>query len=184
MQNYVLRNDQLFTERISKFVSNLPKDIVDLWKNNLIILAGGAIRNCFENKEPRDLDFFIFDNNIFNQCGRILLSEGYAEKIHDINFCKYKKSTLEIDICWMPNSTNVFDILETFDFTISKVAYYNNAIIIHNRFDNDLINKELVYCGSHNPKASWVRQVVFKEMGYTIDEKNLRLIAADINQLL
>jgi hypothetical protein len=184
MKSYILKKDELFSEKINRVMASIfPNNFIELWKNSSIILVGNAIRDSFEVREINHFDFFCFHPDIFDMCKNILSHAEFAIYKEEDEIIAFEKNNLRIYITLDRRAKNVIDILENFGFSVDKIAYYKETLIMHKRFLQDLKNKHLVYLGSRDPKRNFTRQKMLREQGYTITKTDLDLIERDIDRV-
>lgn len=184
MKSYVIKNDELFPQKIERLISqNFSNDLLTLFKNSEIILAGNAIRHYLEKKEINFFDFFCFSKADFNKCKEILIHNNFVLYKEEEELIVFNKNKIWVYIYLSDRSKNIIDILENFGFTIDKIGYYKEMIIMHKRFFEDDEKKHLIYCGSSNPKISFARMKMLKLEGYTITKTELELIERDLDRI-
>ncbi len=183
MKSYILQKNDKLSGIINEIIyNNFPQDFIKLWLNSELILANDTIRQYFENKEINKLDFFCLNSKVFALAKEILVHNNFNQKFDRVHFAKFLHDNYQINIVFLPSANDIIDILENFGFTIEKIAYYKNALIIHKRFFKDLEAKKLVYSGASDPKESYRRYSRLEEVGYTIDKTDLKLIEEDISE--
>jgi hypothetical protein len=160
---------------------------LNILKEANAIIAGGAITSVFTNREIKDYDIYFRDEKSYNIVDTFLNEKG--ELFFDSNNAKtYSLITKTIQLIKPTRlrGENVFDIINTFDFTICMGAYdfrgeefgYNYKFLLHNA------QKILVFnIAARQPMSSLIRVLKFKERGYSISSIELIKIALAINNI-
>lgn len=149
------------------FIPSIQNFLEDLIKNKPFkcYVAGGLFKDIFSNRgfgAIKDIDFFFETLEDFNKALNYFTKENtndLYEVIYENNNCigiKGKKYRIELI---RKNFDNIINILDNFDFTITKCAFYldeknNSVFTFHKDFFNDLKNKEIKYSSNHKTKLN------------------------------
>lgn len=132
-------------------------------------IAGGCFKNIFLNEKIKDVDIFFENISDFNNAVNYYLNnDDYVESYENTNTKAFKntKTNIRVELVRSQFGTPK-EILEKFDFSITKFCYYkkelpvefdgnnmmevlnnestiNYSVIMHEDFFDDLINKKLV----------------------------------------
>ena len=166
-------------------------------------VAGGCFKNIFSDTKLKDIDLFFEESRDFED------AEIYFNESDNFSFC-YKNDNC---ISYIDKDTQVRvelihktfgtpeSILEMFDFTITKVAYFKEYIItedgtesvysllIHEKFFQDLVNKKLVIDDKLLfPVSSFERSYRYAKYGFGLCKESKGLLiealrTADTNDL-
>lgn len=152
MEDYIQKKDEKFSNFIERIIkNNFSSDFIDILNESKIILAGNSIKQYYENKKIDELDFFCTDWDILEECKNVLHKDDFKLDEQEHSFSIFEKNNLKIKIIFLKSSEDIMDILKYPGFTVDKIAYYNNKIIMHKDCLKHIKNKKMVYCGSNNP---------------------------------
>lgn len=139
-------------------------------------LVGGAIRDALSGKTPKDYDWFYFTDNSFRAAkDQLLAKEGFRVVKENERHSRFEKNGTVIDVTKTVYKS-LIQLLEECDFTISKVAYYGNAMVVGNHFEKDLEDRKLIFTGSENPEASLMRAFRFEKGGFYLPSATIQKI--------
>lgn len=148
-------------------------------------IAGGCFKNIFNGKKVKDIDIF-FQNEHDFQNAKAYYSENenyyfYYEN-NKVFAVKNKNSNITVElICSVFGTAE--EIIDNFDFTITKMAYYNelvkdeedgeeyveNRIIHHSDYFEHLFFKRLVIDNKLPfPVSTFERAFRYKTYGYSL----------------
>lgn len=185
MGDYTIKKDKKFSNFIENIIrNNFPDDIINIWIDSKIILAGNSIKQYYENKKIDQLDFFCIDWDVLETCVDILNKNDFKIDEHEHGFCIFQKNNLKIKITFLKVTRDVMEILEHFGFTIDKIAYYHNEIIMHKDFLEHIKDKKIVYCGSNNPSVDWGRYEELLKDGYSISKEQLNSLNKKLEKFI
>ncbi len=184
-------------ENVTK--TNAYKKLYDYGKylpvNNSYI-AGGAIKDILDDKNPRDLDIY-FENDRDFDTGLewYKWSTDFDLSYQNDNVIAFiEKSTgMVVELIGIVKGTPK-DIINTFDFTIDKVALvrvedtysdgFKYSFYYKEGFFESLTLKNLVIDGDlKNPIASFKRLIKYSGYGYSIDKYSEKTLLDSIKLL-
>lgn len=152
-------------------------------------IAGGAIRDFFIGKKPKDYDFFFTSHEDREIAQKRLLLCG-AKKVKNLPCGEkyvYKDNYYDM-LCWsdsnefLANAKTPEEMIKLFDFTAGMAALDNRGdFTCHPDFKNDIKNKILVRNSIQDrlPRFNNRRLLKYIKDGFTIDQKNLLLWLED-----
>lgn len=171
-------------EDIKKIIYYLPVGLVERMRRLPVkaVLAGGYIRALVSRETVNDIDIFVNSQ----QEATTLLAGYYS--ITDQSNAHYEldiPGTGVLQVIWRYSFKEPSDILEQFDYTVSKAAIWfdeGNAkqaadflSLCHGRFYHDLARKALVYESDREEERlqSIPRLLKYISYGYSIDPSSL-----------
>lgn len=137
-------------------------------------IAGGCFKDIFNNKKPKDIDIF------FNNCDDFENAEDYFDKSKEYKYVyssdnaycyKHLKTGIYVDIiCKIYGKPE--DVIEQFDFSITKYAYYKEkekyVSVFNDFYFKHLENKVLCFNGEiPYPVHTLKRLVRYIQRGYS-----------------
>lgn len=160
-------------------------------KENRGFIAGGVFKDLFLDKNFRDIDvFFINEYQHYNQILNLNSDEDFLNKYENDNAIGFEEKSTKIRIdCVRKCFGNPSDILDSFDFTVSKFALFKDEekrlkVIYHPLFFQDLITKTLRFdTNSSDPISQFSRILKYSRYGFKIDKKDQINLIRKINQL-
>lgn len=160
-------------------------------KENKGFIAGGVFKDLFLDKNFRDIDvFFINEYQHYNQILNLNSDEDFLNKYENDNAIGFEEKSTKIRIdCVRKCFGNPSDILDSFDFTVSKFALFKDdqkrlKVIYHPLFFQDLITKTLRFdTNSSDPISQFSRILKYSRYGFKIDKKDQINLIRKINQL-
>lgn len=136
---------------------SLPKTrFLDMYMaNHKGFIAGGAFKNIFNGQKLKDIDIFFENESDFSQAKEYFkTNENYIFSYENANTISYKNKSTNIRVELIhKHYGKATEILDMFDFSITKMAYYRDVndngstsfqILHHSNYFSDLINKKLV----------------------------------------
>lgn len=169
-----------------KLYDYLGEDLVEIFKSNNVIIAGGCINSIFNNKEINDIDtYFRCDDDIINVIYEIYESYWVLSNTKKAILFKNDKERL-IQLIHFRRFDNAEEIFNTFDFTVCMGAFdfKTEEFILHDNFllDNTQrvlhFNSDTVY-----PIMSLLRVDKYKNKGYKISKSEFIRIILDCMDL-
>lgn len=174
--------EKLLNGIIKKFIDEIkpPNDVKKAIENGFI--TGGCIPTMIEGGYVPDYDFYFQsekDSKVF---------ADYIRKQHKnkISFDSENAITLDNKLQFIIKFTGKpDDIVKTFDFehlksylpVYGKLKYNNDVFRL-------ILEKELIYTGSHFPLASLLRTRKYIKRGWTITAKEMLKIVFDVHTTL
>jgi len=175
----------------------LPLRVRNLLKNNPLQLAvgGGFIRSCVANERVNDIDLFICKEIAADNVKAAALSyavemaNGKAKVITTDNAVTAATRPFATQIITRWTFKSPVEVIESFDFTISKAIIYNSGEA-HNDgwvgfadscFYSDLAAKRLVYTQperNEDAGGSILRVLKFYQRGYRIPLDSMGAVVA------
>lgn len=138
-------------------------------------IAGGSMAKCFTNTDLGDSDIDIFfPRKIFSIRPYILKLQSNGYKIVSENnvTTTLKKDNCKIQIINL-NYSNVYELLNDFDFTIVKCAFDGRDFVFHTDFIKHNKNKELSFNFKIKTKNNTSARVIkYTQRGYSLSTKN------------
>ena len=148
---------------------------------------------------PGDIDIFCMDQDIYNRIYDRLVESDHIRKRHEspieIKFkyvindgffdCSYNIQLIKpVEIFNMVGKGKIWQILQSFDFTIAKCAIEvgkNGEFITwyHEKFENHERYKTLEIENIHCPVSSTLRTIKYVKKGYSITSKEIIKLFAD-----
>jgi hypothetical protein len=148
--DYLTVKSLLFDDFISKFL-----DVFDLIKPyQSLFVAGGAIRDYIKGIPPKDFDIFGESSEITNLV-EVLRKEAKFTIITDTDRLlrgtyKTDKGSYLLDVVRNVGGSQI-EVLEAFDFTVSKCAINKDKQVYHVDYYMDLASMRLSIGGKPNP---------------------------------
>lgn len=190
------------------FINNTPENF---WKMRFLdkymqghrgFIAGGCFKNILSNEQVKDIDIFFESQEDFQDAVNYyneLIESGNSKwkfKYRNDKACAFQEEGSKI---WIELVESVFghpeEILEAFDFTVSKFAYYKKAIILeesdgveyallyHKDFFEHLHQKRLVIDNMIPfPISTWERSYRYKGYGFNMCRETKKKLLAAIRQ--
>lgn len=171
-------------------------------------IAGGCFKNIFSNQSVKDIDIFFKNNTDYQNAVDYCQQHGGSEE-ESKDGAKEYQFVYKNDkcICYRHIPTGIKielidsifgepkDILEQFDFTISKYAYYNKRIkdenevryeltcVYHQDFFEHLTQKKLVIDDKIPfPVSTFERILRYTSYGYNLCKESRKKIIKAINE--
>ena len=145
--------------------------------------AGGAIKDFFIGKNPKDYDFFFTSHEDREIAQERLLLRG-AKKVKNLPRGEkyiYKDNYYDI-LCWsgsgesLANAKTPEEMIKLFDFTIGMAALDNKGkFVCHDDFKKHIKSKSLVRNSiqDRRPRINNRRLLKYIRDGFVIDTENL-----------
>jgi len=148
-------------------------------------IAGGALRNIMESSTARtDIDIFSDQPLKINQILDKIGQPGQP-KLHSKEYLVNINAGLVTDRLDIVQKSykNLQETLESFDFTNSAIGIDKASIMLHERFNKDLVSKSLVPLKISSPVATLRRIMKFAAQGYTMKFNQMREVLQQIQKL-
>lgn len=145
-------------------------------------IAGGVFKNVFTGQEVRDIDFFFKSQADFELAERKLYADrGYEfayETPRAVGFRNIKTGVI-VELIFIFFGTPC-EILNTFDFTVCKVAMEKETLYTHPEFFEHLTLKRLVIGPKlYNPVNTFERSYKYTRYGFGLcRESKVNLLTA------
>jgi hypothetical protein len=152
-------------------------------------IAGGAIKDFFIGKKPKDYDFFFTSHEDRKAAQKRLLEIG-AKKFKDLPRGEkyiYKNNYYDM-LCWsgsgesLANAKTPEEMIKLFDFTVGMAALDSRKeFVYHVDFEDHIKTKTLVRNSirDRQPRINNKRLLKYIRDGFTIDQENLLLWLED-----
>ena len=152
-------------------------------------IAGGAIKDFFIGKNPKDYDFFFISHEDREIAQQRLLESG-AQKVKDLPRGEkyiYKDNYYDM-LCWsdsgesLANAKTPEEMIKLFDFTVGMAALDSRKeFVCHVDFEDHIKTKTLVRNSirDRQPRINNKRLLKYIRDGFTIDQENLLLWLED-----
>jgi len=146
-------------------------------------IAGGAIKDFFIGKSPKDYDFFFVSQEDRKVAQKRLLEIG-ATKLKNLPHGErytYKNNYYDM-VCWSDSNESLAsaktpeEMIKLFDFTIGMAALDNKGkFVCHDDFEKHIKSKTLVRNSiqDRRPRINNKRLLKYIKEGFTIDSENL-----------
>ena len=138
-------------------------------------IAGGAIKDFFIGKKPKDYDFFFTSHEDRKAAQKRLLEIGAKNNYYDM-------------LCWsgsgesLANAKTPEEMIKLFDFTVGMAALDSEKeFVYHADFEDHIKTKTLVRNSiqDRQPRINNKRLLKYIRDGFTIDQENLLLWLED-----
>lgn len=167
---------------LRRIVVSLPTKAREALRRNpgKVVLAGGYIRALIANEHVHDVDLFV---NSEKDAKLIANSVKMLYKVDDQHLAIDLKG-VPVQMVWRYPFKAAYDILDQFDFTVTKAAIWfaegekgeapGFRSICHESFYRDLARKLLVYTSKreHEQFTGFPRLLKYTSYGYTIGPKS------------
>jgi hypothetical protein len=157
-----------FSKRSQEF---LPGIIIQILATSSTILAGGAIRAYLNKEEISDYDLFFFNQHEAIAVKQCLLNNKFkiVFECPEGKLTTFKKKRLKIQLITERYYESVEDLLNSFDFTITQFALYNDKLYTNKRALRDTREKKIRFNKITYPSATLGRFYKFQNKGYHLD---------------
>lgn len=170
-----------------RFIENsLPNNFIQLRQLDQYLIghkgfiAGGVFKNIFNNEKVKDIDIFFENEKDWYETYELFKKDkDYEFEYQNGNVVAYKNKHTNVVVELVKHTYGKpKDILNRFDFTITKFAYYKEEnendiewkIIYHDRFFEHLHLKRLVIDQDHKeiikPANTFNRMFKYAKYGY------------------
>lgn len=169
-----------------KLYNYLGDNLVDLFKENRCIIAGGTITSIFNNREINDIDvYFKSINDLENLLEDIWdSSQWIVSQTEKALMIKYNHDKL-VQFIYFDFFEKTKKIFETFDFTVCMGAFdfEKEEFIFHDDFFKHNCEKLLKFNDKTSfPIVSALRVKKYEEKGYTVSKPEfIRIILSCMN---
>ena len=176
---------------LNRIVGYIPTELADLMRSdffrNKIFIAGGFIRAIIAGEKINDIDVFV--DNVDNAQVAANILKGKNELIKTDNAFTIK-TRIPIQIIHRWNFNKPEDVINSFDYTISKSLVYFNDLaeraigwvgLCDDHFYEDLATKRLIYTKpirNEDAGGSMIRVLKYYEKGYRIPLHSLSAVLA------
>ncbi len=174
-----IKANRLHAWRISRF--EIMKKYL---RANSVWLAGGALRTLIEHTQQiSDFDLFFKSADHLSVTRAELLADGFVEVFAcpKGELFTYKKRDLKVQCIAKHFYLNDTHLVDSFDFTICQAAYDGTSITVAKKMIESVKRKSLYINQITYPVASINRLFKYKQKGYTISEKTLVDLVAQIS---
>lgn len=183
--------DELSREYETKLLlSHIPHSAVVVFKNNNVIIAGGAITSIFSGAPINDLDLYFKTQQEYNMVETSLRHNyGYSSIGRSTSALTLKKGDSIIQLIHHPaylGLSSPEQIIENFDFTICKGAYCcaSERFVLDVDFLKHIAQRKLIYnTKALTPINSLFRVQKYASRGYHITQSEQFKIALSIANL-
>ena len=181
-----------------KYIEIVPKEIEKIPVRGYRKLAGGCFKNILSGERVKDIDIFFESESDFQEAVNLFndekhQKEGWKFKYRNEKVCAFQK---EGENVWIEFIESEFgkpkEILRSFDFTVTKMAYYKEPkyeekeddyfpfssasivayeykLLYHEKFFEHLHMKRLVIDENIPfPVSTWERSYRYKGYGYNM----------------
>lgn len=178
-------------EKIKKFIlDNLPNGFLQSLREldsqyQKFIIAGGLFRAFLSNETPHDMDIFFPKCKAETLIINLYMLDPNWEDTGSSDNCRNfrnKNTGVEVDVVTSFHE-EPYQLLETFDFVITKFAFVFNSwgdieVIYHKKYFEDLYKKTLNYdFDDEEPDWSGIKQlqrvIKYSNYGYKLSKKSL-----------
>ena len=175
-------------EKQKSYLKEILGHRYEVFKNNNVILAGGAITSIFTMNKINDFDIYFKDKKdiykIVEEFGSVGIVTSKSITIPQAVFIKENYHPLQL--ITFRTFDNAKDIFDNFDFTICMGAYdfAKEEFVLHKDFIMDNLTKSLRFNEKTQfPLISEIRVDKYKEKGYNIQTSERFKILLAINLL-
>lgn len=156
-----------------------------------LMVCGGTVNSIFTGSTINDLDFYMKDPSLVNECKAFFKTWFPDIEIETINAMTYKRKGAKTNKRWTVQLITRFtgeakDIFQWFDFTVTHGAYdfEKEVFVFGDRFFMDVSKRRLVYSGaSKYPICAMYRTKKYVARGYELPGATIMHIALSIVQL-
>lgn len=168
-----------------KLYSYLGDDLVDTFKANNVIIAGGCINSIFNNKDINDIDtYFRSNDELINVICEIYDNYWVLSNTNKALLFKNDKEKM-IQLIHFRKFNNAEEIFNTFDFTVCMGAFdfKTEKFILDDNFLLDNTQKVLHFnSNTAYPLMSMLRVEKYKNKGYNISKSEfIRILLTCVN---
>lgn len=148
------------------------------------IIAGGFIHDVLNDKEPNDMDVFIFDirafQNIIKNLTEILKCElKFYKSIVEVNHSEFSKTIQLIN----SSRKDPWVIMDDFDFDYNRAFYYSYAVCAGTNCIRSWQTKKIDNPYGYNSYITKSRFAKALDKGYTFTPKFIKLVFnCDLNE--
>jgi hypothetical protein len=155
------------------------------------IIAGGVFKDIFLDKNFRDIDVFFTCESEFLKCIRNQNSSNYyIKKYENDNAIGFEENFSKIRVDFVRKRFgSPREILDSFDFSVSKFALYKDKenifkVIYHPLFFSDLVTKTLRYDSTvGDPVLQFSRILKYSRYGFKINKADQINLIINLSQL-
>jgi hypothetical protein len=168
----------------------LKKDnLIQAFKDNHVVIAGGAVRAVFANESISDFDVY-FKSPADQEAFVSFMNGAKFEKTYrtDVAITYAREDGLKIQAIIMPNLIGLpaNEVIDRFDYSVCMGAYDfdTSSFVLGDTFLEHIAARELVYnVNGKYPIASLFRLRKYIRKGYTISGTESIKLALSINAL-
>jgi hypothetical protein len=168
-------------------VTRLPKDVVNLLKNERLFIGGGFIRACVAGETVNDIDLFGKSKDDLARIANSFSITNDARKMYTtanaITILELARTPIQFITRWVYEDPA--KVAESFDFTVCQsVVWFECGTwrsLVSNEFYQDLASKRLRYTSplrNEDAGGSILRVVKFLRRGYNIAPESLAAVIA------
>ena len=178
---------KLTTEDLRKVVSRLPKDVLQILKNNKLIVAGGFIRAVIACEDVSDIDILApsaldAETRAKALCAKREIDKPY-ETVNAYTVIQDNKIPVQFIHRW--TFTDARALIDSFDFTIAQaVLWFEDGLwksLVSDTYYSDLAGKRLHYTfpiRHEDAGGSILRVKKFLKKGYDISPEDMAKVIA------
>lgn len=186
--------NQLLQKDVHHILSRIPKDVVQLLRDDpRLMIGGGIIRAIVAQEKPNDIDFFGSDKDELKRTAEKLVNQrvakGEASKMHttDNAITVFSPGRLPVQFITRWVFAEAVQCLESFDFTVCQAVICFDPIDKHFKascsesFYPDLAARRLVYTSprrEEEPGGSLLRVIKYVRRGYSIQVLSLGAVCS------
>lgn len=173
----------------------LLKNIEQTYRDNQVVLAGGALRSFFTQTPVRDYDLYVTPDvsNKFktNSVSDILVGYQWSLISETTLSWLYRKleydeknqqlTNIDINLIKKPYIT-LDDVINNFDYTVCMCAISNSTIVYHPDYFTDLATRQLRVNNPSDPLSSLWRMQKYIKLGYSINREDLWSLTEEIHE--
>jgi hypothetical protein len=177
---------------LSRVISAVPENILELVKSHNALIAGGFIRAIVSRETPSDLDIFFNDADVANAFITDLAGSEKDRIFRTERAFSFSFKGLLVQAVHRWNFADSVDVLEHFDFTIACAALFwvplnppdesQWSSRVHEDFYADLAAKRLIYTSPVDPEpgGSMLRLLKFTARGFRITIGSLSKLITEL----
>lgn len=145
-------------------------------------VSGGCFKDMFYCKTPRDLDVYFRTKNDLEYAIKVFENEEYIKAYENENcvaftfpYTKNKNSKTQVFILEFVKSKigDPEDVMDTFDFSISRISYDGTKFLAYFDSYNHLIKKQIRIINYSNPIGNLQRVIKYSSYGFKIGNDEL-----------
>ena len=165
------------------FITTLPSNFLCINQINTLheclkghkgFIAGGCFKDLIRRFPPKDIDIFFECEEDYNFAFELFLHNTQytlVKTMDKVQVFRHKIAGMRLELNGIRFGTP-FEILDNFDFTLTKFAYGDDMCLYHYRFHNHLINR-LIHIDNKiiSPFSTFRRLSRYVKYGYYPDKQ-------------
>jgi len=176
----------MFENEKAMLLSNFDEDVIRLFKEAGVIIAGGAITSIFTGREINDFDCYVKTKEGWCKILREMYGYNADNTVasFDLHVCHYTQRSIlvthdidkKIQLIGMRPFESAWDIFRSFDFTINMGAYdfQQEKFTLHVDFMKHNAQRYLSFNEKTDfPLVSALRVDKYQQRGYTISKAQM-----------